>query len=34
MGAVGALVGGLLVAAGGQPDRTEDKQADIDPVLC
>jgi hypothetical protein len=34
MGAVGALVGVLLVAAGGQPDGPEDKQAEIDPALC
>jgi hypothetical protein len=34
MGAVGALVGGLLVAAGGQPDPPEDRQADIDPAIC
>jgi hypothetical protein len=34
MGAVGALIGGLLVAAGGQPHPREDKQADIDPALC
>jgi hypothetical protein len=34
MGAVGALVGGLLVAAAGQPHPPEDKHADIDPALC
>jgi hypothetical protein len=34
MGAVGALVRGLFVAAGGKPDLPEHKQAEIDPALC
>jgi hypothetical protein len=34
MGAVGALVRDLFVAAGGKPDWPEDKQAEIEPALC
>jgi hypothetical protein len=34
MGSVGALVGPVFVAAGGQPDRPQRQEAEIDPPLC